>query len=258
MLFFKENLISLITIVDKELVRVLRIWPQTVLPSVITVMLYYSIFGNFVGSRVGSVDGYSYIDYVAPGLIIMSIVNSSYSNVVSSFFASKFNRNIEELLISPTYYVIIILGYVLGGVFRSLMVCFFVIIVSFLFFNIYIYNIFLALFVCLLTSILFSLAGFLNGIFAKKFDDVSIIPTFMLTPLVYFGGVFYSIEMLPANFSCFVFFNPFFYVVSIFRYSVLGISDVNLISSILVMIFFILFLFLFCLYLLIFGYNIKK
>ncbi|HFL8824379.1 MAG TPA: ABC transporter permease [Candidatus Azoamicus sp. OHIO1] len=257
-MFLKKNLISFFTIVNKELTRILRIWPQTVLPSVITIVLYYIIFGDLIGKKIGELFCYSYIQYIVPGLIMMSVINSSYSNVVASFFSARFQRNIEELLVSPTYNSVIILGYVFGGVLRATIVCFFVVCISVLFARFYFYNFYYMILVVFSTSVLFSLAGLLNGIFAKKIDDISIVPTFILTPLIYLSGIFYTINMLPSSFKYFVYLNPIFYVVNIFRYVILGISEADFNVSFFMVIILIIFLYLFCWYLLRIGYNIKK
>jgi len=258
MLFIKENFISFSTIFYREFTRILRIWPQTILPSVITMILYFLIFGNLIGSRVGIISGYNYLYYIIPGLIMMSVITTSYTNVVSSFFGSKFQKNIEELLISPTYNYIIILGFIFGGMFRSMVVCIFVILIANFFCRFYIYNFYIFFIILILTSLLFSLAGLLNGILAEKFDDVSIIPTFILTPLIYLGGIFYSIDLLPSFLKNIVYFNPIFYIVNIFRYASLGISEVNIIKAFVFMLFFIVFLFFICNFLLNIGYKIKK
>lgn len=252
------NVISFSTLVRKELVRVLRIWPQTILPSVVTSVLYFFIFGDLVGKRIGFMSGYSYIQYIVPGLVMMSVVTSSYSNVVSSFFGSKFQKSIEELLISPTYESVIIWGFVCGGLIRSFIICVFIFTVAMFFSRFYFYNYFAIILIYFLTAILFSLFGLLNGIFARKFDDISIIPTFILTPLTYLGGIFYSVDLLPNNLQFFVFLNPIFYIVNVFRYGILGISEIDISVSFFVMCIFIIILYFLCLFLLKIGYAIKK
>ena len=192
-----EQWIALSTIVRKEIVRFTRIWVQTLLPPVITMGLYFVIFGQLIGSRIGQMDGFSYVEFVVPGLIMMSVITNSYSNVVSSFFGVKFQRSVEELLVSPTPNYIILLGYVLGGVSRGLLVGFIVTLVSFLFTDLTIDSLPITIAIVFMTAIVFSLAGFLNAVFARTFDDISIVPTFILTPLTYLGGVFYSISLLP-------------------------------------------------------------
>lgn len=258
LILIKINLISFSTLVRKEFVRVLRIWPQTILPSVVTSVLYFFIFGDLVGKKIGFMSGYSYIQYIVPGLVMMSIVTSSYSNVVSSFFGSKFQKSIEELLISPTYDSVIICGFVCGGLIRSFIICVLIFIVAMFFSKFYFYNYLIVILIYFLTAILFSLFGLLNGIFARKFDDISIIPTFILTPLTYLGGIFYSVDLLPHKLQFFVFLNPIFYIVNIFRYGILGISEIDIVLSFFIMCFFIIFLYFLCFYLLKTGYEIKK
>ncbi|PIO05659.1 ABC transporter permease [Candidatus Woesearchaeota archaeon CG08_land_8_20_14_0_20_43_7] len=219
--------ISLYTIVRQEINRILRIWPQTLLPSVITMTLYFLIFGTFIGSQVKYINGFSYMQFIVPGLIMMAVITNAFSNVVSSFFGSKFQRSIEELLVSPTPDSVIVLGYMAGGMARGLLVGALVTIVSLLFAKLQIYSIFAVMIFLVMTAAVFSLLGMLNGIFAKKFDDVSIMTTFVLTPLTYLGGVFYSISLLPSVFQVVSKLNPILYMVNGFRYGFLGISDVN-------------------------------
>ncbi|PHR25171.1 MAG: ABC transporter permease [Desulfotalea sp.] len=223
----RQNFISLQSIARKEINRIFRIWIQTLVPPVITISLYFIIFGSFIGSKLGEMNGYSYMAYIAPGLIMMAIITSSYSNTVSSFFSAKFQRNIEELLVSPTPSWVIILGYVAGGMTRGLSVGFLVSIVSLFFIRVPIYSFFYASLFAILTSFVFSLAGMINGIFAKKFDDISIIPTFIITPLTYLGGVFYSITLLPDFWQTVSKINPIVYMINGFRYGFLGTSDIN-------------------------------
>ncbi len=219
--------ISFYTIVRKEVVRFMRIWPQTLLPAVVTTVLYFIIFGQFIGSQVKPIGGFTYMQFIVPGLIMMSLINSAFANVVSSFFGAKFSRNIEELIISPTPNYIIIIGYVAGGVIRAALVGAIVFAISLFFTRIAIQHIFFGIFFALLAAILFSLAGLLNAIFAKNFDDISIFPTFVMTPLIYLGGVFYSIQMLPPFWRGVSQLNPILYMINGFRYSFLGITDVN-------------------------------
>jgi ABC-2 type transport system permease protein len=216
------------TIMTKEIRRYLRIWTQTLLPSAITMSLYFVIFGSLIGSRIGEMGGFSYMQFVVPGLIMMAIVTNSYSNVVASFFGSKFNHSVEELLVSPTPNYIILMGYVLGGVTRGLLVAVIVTLVSLFFTRLQIHSYLVTVSIVLLTSILFALAGFINAVFANNFDDISIIPTFVLTPLIYLGGVFYSMDLLPDFWAAVSRLNPLVYVVNAFRYGVLGVSDVSL------------------------------
>ncbi|NND68109.1 MAG: ABC transporter permease [Halioglobus sp.] len=223
-----EQYIAFMTILRKEIRRYLRIWPQTLLPSAITMSLYFVIFGSLIGSRIGEMGGFSYMQFVVPGLIMMAIVTNSYSNVVSSFFGSKFNHSVEELLVSPVPNYVILMGYVTGGVTRGLFVALVVTLVSLFFTRLQIHSYFVVVVVVLMTSTLFALAGFINAVFANSFDDISIVPTFVLTPLIYLGGVFYSMDLLPDFWAGVSQLNPLVYVVNAFRYGVLGVSDVSL------------------------------
>jgi len=223
-----EQYVALMTIVRKEIKRFLRIWTQTLLPSAITMSLYFVIFGKLIGSRIGEMGGFTYMEFVVPGLIMMAIVTNSYSNVVSSFFGSKFNHSVEELLVSPTPNYIILMGYVIGGVTRGLLVAVVVTIVSLFFTRLNIHSYFVVILIVLMTSTLFALAGFINAVYANSFDDISIVPTFVLTPLIYLGGVFYSMDLLPDFWAGVSKLNPLVYVVNAFRYGVLGVSDVSL------------------------------
>ena len=220
--------VAYITIVRKEVRRFTRIWVQTLIPPVITMTLYFVIFGHLIGSRIGQMGGFDYLSFVAPGLIMMSIINNAYSNVVSSFFSAKFNTSIEELQVSPTPSYVILLGYVTGGILRGLCVGLIVTLVSMAFTRLSLHHVGLTMLVVLLTSTLFSLAGFINALFANSFDDISIIPTFILTPLTYLGGVFYSIDLLPRFWQSVSQVNPILYVINAFRYGFLGVSDVNI------------------------------
>jgi len=227
----KQYIIALKSIWLKEVNRFLRIWVQTLVPPAITMTLYFVIFGNLIGKRIGEMEGVSYMAFIVPGLIMMSVITNSYSNVASSFFSAKFQRNIEELLVAPVPNYIIIWGYVGGGVARGLLVGLFVTLVSLFFIDLHIYNVFVLIVSVICTSILFSIGGLLNAIFAKTFDDISIIPTFVLTPLTYLGGVFYSISLLPPFWQGVSHFNPVFYMINAFRYGFLGVSDVNIVWS---------------------------
>ncbi|OCG46525.1 ABC transporter permease [Gilliamella sp. Choc5-1] len=220
--------IALKSIWRKEVTRFLRIWIQTLIPPVITMSLYFIIFGNLIGSRVGGMGGFSYMEFIVPGLIMMSVITNSYTNVCSSFFSAKFQRNIEEILVAPVPTNILILGYVGGGVMRGILTGILVTIVSLFFVRFDVHSWSFVIFTLLLTSILFSLAGLLNAVFAKTFDDISIIPTFVLTPLTYLGGVFYSITMLPTFWQWVSKINPIVYMINGFRYGFLGVSDVPL------------------------------
>ncbi|HSC66995.1 MAG TPA: ABC transporter permease [Cellvibrio sp.] len=224
----QEQWIAFLTILHKEIKRFTRIWIQTLLPPAITMILYFVIFGKLIGSRIGDMGGFSYIEFVAPGLIMMAVITNAYANVSSSFFSAKFQRSIEELLVSPTPNYIILLGYVMGGVARGVTVGLIVTIMSLFFADLHIHHWFTTLFIVLMTSILFSIAGFINAIYANTFDDVSIIPTFVLTPLTYFGGVFYSINLLPEFWQQVSVLNPILHMVNAFRYGMLGISDLHI------------------------------
>ena len=222
-----EQWVALLTLMRKEIRRYTRIWSQTLLPSAITMSLYFLIFGSLIGSRIGEMGGVSYMEFVVPGLIMMAIVTNSYANVVSSFFGSKFNDSIEELLVSPTPNHIILLGFVSGGVSRGMLVAVIVTIVASLFVEMSIHSYAVVVAVVALTSILFSLCGLINAVFANTFDDIAIVPTFVLTPLTYLGGVFYSLELLPDFWAAVSQANPLVYVVNAFRFGMLGVSDVS-------------------------------
>ena len=224
-----EIVISLITLVRKEIKRYLRIWVQTLVPPAVTMSLYFVIFGSLIGPRIGSMDGLDYIQFMIPGLIMMSVITNSYANVVSSFYSVKFQKSIEELLVSPMPNWAILIGFVLGGVSRGVLIGIIVFFVSLFFYPSFsIANPILTISVLFLKSILFSLMGFINAIFADSFDDISIIPTFVLTPLIYLGGVFYSINILPEFWKNISMINPMLYVVNTFREGMLGVSDVSI------------------------------
>lgn len=253
----REKLIALKTIATKEILRFSRIWIQTVLPPVITTALYFIIFGNLIGPRIGQMDGFDYMEFIIPGLIMMAVITNSYANVVSSFYGSKFQRHIEEMLISPVPNYIILIGYITGGVARGLTVGVAVTVVSLIFHPLNIYSLWVMFSMIILTAILFSLAGLINGVFAKSFDDISIIPTFVLTPLTYLGGIFYSISMLPEFWQHLSMANPILYMVNAFRYGFLGVSDISLMTSYAISIAFIVVLYLFSLHLLRKGHGIR-
>jgi ABC-2 type transport system permease protein len=221
------NLTALRTIWIKECTRFLRIWVQTLVPPAITMTLYFIIFGNLIGERIGQMDGVSYMEFIVPGLIMMSVITNAYSNVASSFFSAKFQRNIEEMLVAPVSTMTIILGYVGGGVARSLIVAVVVTVVSSFFVTLDIQHFWIIVVTVILTATLFALAGLVNAVFAKTFDDISIIPTFVLTPLTYLGGVFYSISLLPEFWQWVSKVNPIIYMVNSFRYGFIGVSDIN-------------------------------
>ncbi len=224
----QNKIIALQTILVKEIVRFMRIWSQTFLPPAITMALYFIIFGRMIGSQIRDIEGYSYIQYIVPGLAMMAIITNAYANTASSFFGSKFNKSIEEMLVSPMPNYIILLGYMLGGALRGLLVGVIVIFISLFFTHLKIYNISIVILMAILSSMLFSLGGLINAIFAKKFDDIAFIPTFILTPLTYLGGVFYSIKQLPPIWQTLSVMNPILNIIDTFRYGLLGISDVNI------------------------------
>lgn len=216
------------TILTKEITRYNRIWIQTLLPPVITMALYFIIFGSLIGSQIKPVNGFTYMQYLAPGLIMMAVINNAYSNVVSSFYGARFNKSIEELLVSPLPNSLILLGYIAGGTTRGLTVGLLVTMLSLFFTHLHVQHLLITITIVLLSAILFSLAGFLNGLYARNFDDISIIPTFVLTPLTYLGGVFYSIDSLSGIWYHISLFNPILYMVNAFRGGLLGISDVSM------------------------------
>jgi ABC-2 type transport system permease protein len=223
-----NNWVGYRTIVRKEVTRILRIWGQTVVPPAITMSLYFIIFGNLIGRRIGDMGGFDYMQFIVPGLVMMSVITNSYGNMVSSFFGAKFGHHIEELLVSPLPSWIILAGYVTGALVRGLMVGAVVICVSLFFTRLEVQHPVITVTVLLLTSVVFAMAGMVNAIFAQKFDDIAIIPTFVLTPLTYLGGVFYSISLLPEFWQKVSSFNPILYMVNGFRYGILGVSDVSI------------------------------
>lgn len=222
-----RNFVALKTIWRKECTRFLRIWVQTLVPPAITMSLYFVIFGNLIGSRIGQMGGFTYMEFIVPGLIMMSIITNSYANVSSSFFSAKFQRNVEEMLVAPVPTWVIILGFIGGGVIRAMIIACIVTLVSMFFVDVQIHNFFILICTLLLTSILFATAGLINGVYAKSFDDISVIPTFVLTPLTYLGGVFYSLSLLPEFWQIVSQGNPIVYMVNGFRYGFLGVSDIN-------------------------------
>ncbi len=254
---FKEQFIAFRIIVFKEIKRFLRIWVQTLIPPAITVVLYFVIFGQLIGSRIGEMGGYDYMQYIVPGLIMMSIITNSYSNVVSSFFSSKFQRSVEEMLVSPLPNYIIISGFVMGGVARGISVGAIVTVLALFFTKLSVFNLLITVSIVFLTAVLFSLGGFINAIFANKFDDISIVPTFVLTPLTYLGGVFYSINLLPPFWAAVSKANPIVYMVNGFRYGILGVSDVGLLETYSMIALFIVLLWGWALYLMNRGVGIR-
>jgi len=223
---WKRNWVAFTTILVKEITRFSRIWVQTILPSAITTGLYLLIFGGLIGGRIGPMDGFTYMDYIVPGIIMLSIITNSYGNVVSSFYGTKFQRHVEELLVAPVPNWLILAGYVGGGVARGLVVGVLVTLVASLFTDLEFAHPVLVALVALLTAIVFSLGGFINAIFARSFDDISIVPTFVLTPLTYLGGVFYSISLLAPLWQNLSLANPILYMVNAFRYGFPGVSDI--------------------------------
>ncbi len=252
------NVVAVKTIIRKEMVRVLRIWIQTIVPPAITMTLYFIIFGNLIGKRIGSMDGFDYMQYIAPGLIMMSVITNSYGNVVSSFFGAKFARHIEEMLVAPMSNAAIIIGHVAGGVLRGLLVGTLVTVIALFFTRLDIAHPIIMISIVLLSSIVFSLAGFINAIFATKFDDISIVPTFVLTPLTYLGGVFYTITLLPPFWQNVSKANPILYMVNAFRYGILGKSDIDIGHAYLILLVFIVVLFTACVQLMRRGVGIRE
>ena len=248
---------AFVTIVVKEVRRFMRIWTQTLLPPCITMVLYFVVFGELIGRRIGQMEGFDYAQFVAPGLIMMSVITNAYSNVVSSFFGNKFSNCIEELLVSPTPNYIILAGYVMGGVARGLAVGLIVSLVSMFFIEIHVHNLPLVILTVLLTAVMFALAGLVNGVFAKTFDDVNIIPTFVLTPLTYLGGIFYSISLLPDVWQLLSKLNPVLYMVNAFRYGFLGITDIHVGYALTMIVVFILVLASYAMRLLARGKNLR-
>lgn len=257
-LSLKVNWIGFKTIVRKEVIRVLRIWVQTIVPPAITMTLYFIIFGNLIGRRIGPMDGYDYMQYIAPGLIMMSVITNSYGNVVSSFFGAKFGKHVEEMLVSPMSNATIILGHVAGGVMRGLMVGGLVTIIALGFTDLKILHPLITFSMVILASTVFALLGFVNAVFARKFDDISIIPTFVLTPLTYLGGVFYSISLLPEFWQRASLANPILYMVNAFRYGILGTSDISISWAYFIVVVFVAGLFLTNLVLLNRGIGVRE
>jgi len=254
---FSQQMVALKTIVVKEYLRFIRIWIQTILPPAITIALYFIIFGEIIGTQIDDIDGYKYMDYIVPGLILMAVITNAYANVVSSFFSAKFHHSVEEMLVSPLPNYIILLGFVSGGLARGIIVGIVATAVSMFFSDINIHSYAVTLAVFILTSILFSLAGFINAAYARSFDDITIIPTFVLTPLIYLGGVFYSIKMLPEIWQNISLVNPILYMVNAFHYGILGVSDIDVSTAFIIIIAFIVVLYYFALRLLRIGVGLK-
>lgn len=253
----KLQLIAFYTIIRKEITRFMRIWVQTILPPAITMTLYFIIFGALIGSQIRPIHGFTYMQYIVPGLVMMSVVTNAYTNVVSSFYGARFSRSIEEIVVSPIPEYLMLLGFVVGGVMRALIVSIVVILLSLFFTHLYVHNIIIMITVIVLSATLFSLAGFTNALFAKKFDDIAIIPTFVLTPLTYLGGVFYSLSVLPPLWQKVSLLNPILYMVNAFRYGILGITDINVYWAMVIIVLFTIILFFINLILLRKGVGIR-
>ena len=223
----QQQLVALQTIVTKEVRRFMRIWLQTLLPPAITMTLYFVIFGHLVGSRIGDMGGFNYMQYIVPGLIMMAVITNSYANVVSSFYSAKFQRSVEEVLVSPVPNAILLVGVTLGGVARGIAVGLIVTLLSLFFTDLALHHVFVVIYTVVMTAVLFSLGGFINAVYARSFDDINIVPTFILTPLTYLGGVFYSLDLLSPFWQGVSLLNPIVYMVNAFRYGILGVSDVN-------------------------------
>lgn len=252
------QLVALRTLVRKECNRVFRIWLQTILPPAMTTALYFLIFGNLIGRRIGQMDGFDYAQYIAPGLIMMQVVTNSYGNVVSSFFSAKMQRHLEEMLVAPMADWVIILGHAMGGVVRGLAVAAAVTVVALFFTHLHVAHVLVTLSVVVLTAFVFSLGGLINAILAKNFDDVSIIPSFVLAPLSYLGGVFYSISILPEFARYLSRLNPVLYMVNAFRYGMLGVSDIDIGLAYALILAFAALLFVACLVLIRRGTGIRS
>lgn len=254
----QEMWIAYLTIVRKEIHRFSRLWLQTLVPPAITIALYFVIFGNLIGSRIGVMNGFSYMDFVVPGLIMMAIITNSYANIVSSFFGARFQNYVEEMLVSPLPNWVLLMGYVTGAVTRGLGVGIIVTLLSLFFTELKVHNLAIMVSMVLLTSVLFSLLGFINAVFAESFDDISVIPTFVLTPLIYLGGVFYSVDLLPQFWQNVSMLNPILYMVNGFRFGILGVSDVNVVFAFIMSFSFIVIAWSYCMYLLNTGTKLRK
>ncbi len=251
-------IVALQSILNKETNRFLRIWIQTLVPPAITMTLYFVIFGSLIGARIGTMGGFSYMEFIVPGLIMMSVITNSYANVASSFFSAKFQRNVEELLVAPVPNYIIVLGFVGGGMARGILVGIIVTVLSLFFVTIQIHNLAVIVLTVVLTSMLFALGGLINAVYAKSFDDISIIPTFVLTPLTYLGGVFYSLTLLPGFWQQVAALNPVVYMVNAFRYGFLGVTDVSLWLALAVVLGLIVVLFSYAMYLINRGIGLRS
>jgi ABC-2 type transport system permease protein len=252
------NFIALGTIVRREVMRIVRIWTQTLIPPAVTMTLYFVIFGTVIGSRIGSMHGFTYMQYIVPGLVMMSIITNSYGNITSSFFGAKFGRYVEEMLVSPMPNLVILSGYILGALVRGLSVGIVVLLIALLFTDLHILHPLITLSTAMLTSVVFALAGFVNAVFAKKFDDIALVPSFVLTPLTYLGGVFYSIDALGQPWHAMSLANPILYMVNAFRFGVLGVSDIPVGIAFAVMLGFVLVLGAFGIFLLKRGIGMRS
>lgn len=255
---YRLHWVAFYTLLRREVVRITRIWTQTILPPIITMGLYFVIFGNIIGPKIGDIEGVSYIQYIVPGLVMMAIINNAYANVSSSFFGNKFQRNIEEMLVAPMPSYVILSGYVSAGIVRGIVVGILITGVSLFFTHLSIYSWIITISVAILTATLFSLAGFVNGIYAQKFDDIAFVPMFVITPLTYLGGVFYSVDLLPNAWKIVTYFNPVFYMVSGFRYGILGITDVAIGRALLILCVCVVLFYWLCLWLLQRGVGVKS
>jgi len=254
----RGQFIALGNVARKETVRIMRIWIQTIVPPVITMTLYFVIFGNLIGRRIGEMGGFDYMQYMAPGLITMSVTSNSYANVVSSFFGAKFQGHLQEMIVAPMHTWVIIVGHVVGGVVRGLSVGAVVTVVALFFTDLKVQHPFITFSILILTAVVFSLGGMINAIFARKFDDISIIPTFVLGPLTYLGGVFYTISLLPDFWARVSTLNPILYMVNGFRYGMLGVSDIDIGMAFAVIFVFLGIAFFACFYLISRGIGIRE
>lgn len=254
----QRHWVAFSTLVQREIRRFFRIWPQTILPPAITMTLYFIIFGNLIGSRIGEMGGFTYMEYIVPGIIMMAVINNAYANVASSFFSAKFQNHIEELIVSPVPNYLILAGYVAGGTARGLCVGIIVTMVSLFFTHLPVEHIFVTISMVILSAILFAIGGFINAVYARSFDEISIIPTFILTPLTYLGGVFYSISLLPEFWQNVSMLNPILYMVNAFRFGMLGISDIPVVAAFSIILLFIAALTAYALYLLNKGTGLRN
>lgn len=254
----QRHWVAFSTLVTREVRRFFRIWPQTILPPAITMTLYFIIFGNLIGSRIGEMGGFTYMEYIVPGIIMMAVINNAYSNVASSFFSAKFQNHIEELIVAPIPNYLILAGYVAGGTARGLCVGIIVTLVSLFFTHLPIEHIFITISMVVLSAILFAIGGFINAVYARSFDEISIIPTFILTPLTYLGGVFYSISLLPDFWQNVSMLNPILYMVNAFRFGMLGVSDIPVVAAFSIILLFIAALTAYALFLLNKGTGLRN